>query len=255
MTLRLIMATDKWKRKASDQSREFSAVLEVETPRRIKAVAAVLPRLKAGDKPCPLADFFKADKWQVARYPEISRLEMLNKIQRFSSIYGGAPYWAIIHDKDETRAHCHLVFTLPLKKTKLGAVRLLKFALGLEQDRISVNLEHGDGQIYAIRYLMHLDEDLASDDSEKAPYPQARVWTNEPDRLNEAVSLKVRANGATTLQLIEVVRSCSHLTEVILKIGIEAYRKYRYVILDLWNEKESFLDDRVAFTSRLNKQA
>lgn len=222
----------------------------MEKPPRIKKVE----EWSAKHEKCPLSRCFASfDRLCPARYPEISRWAIQDKIKSFSIAYGGAPYWAIVHDKDDTRAHCHLCFTLPLKKTKGGAVRLLRYALGLEQDRISVNVEQGDGLIFAVRYLMHLDQDLASDEAEKYPYPKGEVWTNEPEYLEECISLKVRANGATTRQLIECVAKCATLTDVMVSIGLEAYRKYRFAILDLWNEKTRYIDQRVGL--RDNKTA
>lgn len=141
-------------------------------------------------------------------------------------------YWAIIHDQDADengevkRPHTHIVIEARSRHTCLGVIRAIAETFAVSQERVSVRETRN--QIGSIRYLMHMD------DYEKTPYPPFDVVTSSPDMLN--YSIMTTEQDLTWEALKKAMNTSKNLPQVIEKIGLKNYARYRMVIADFFKE-------------------
>ena len=136
----------------------------------------------------------------------------------------------IKHDKDvdeETQhiktQHYHLVLSL-YNSTRLSTlVNLLVDLFHCNANQISI--EKCTSLEMATRYLIHLD------DFEKQPYNKEDIVTNDFVKLKECLEYVDKIKDIK--DLITVVKQFPKLTELMVHIGYDNYKKYRLVIQDI----------------------
>lgn len=139
-------------------------------------------------------------------------------------------YWAIQHycdtsdDGEIERIHWHIVFEYQSRKTYTGVIRDLADLLLVSDNRISV--DPCRSKVASIRYLMHLD------DPDKAPYLPSDVLTNHYPMLVEAISRNWEE--LTIEDIVDVVKNAHNEMDVITRIGLKNYQRYRSTINDVY---------------------
>lgn len=148
------------------------------------------------------------------------------------SIVHGAHYWLIAHDRDlnkETgelkRLHYHLVLDFPSRHTKTAVIKMLQFQLDIPKEAISVRIS--DSLNHDIRYLTHMDYL----EEGKVAYHPSEVMTDDQSTFEKA--LEDSADRLTTAYVFEVAKTSKNIEEVIKRLGVNQYLRYRMVIRDL----------------------
>ena len=138
----------------------------------------------------------------------------------------------ILHWKDTKengeakRPHMHCVLNLKGRMTKQSLINKLCELLNIEENRISV--ESVNNLRSCLRYLIHLD------DIDKTKYDYEDILTNDEETLKRAIFYN---ENLSVEELQELCKNMS-LVEIIKLLGVEAYKKYRIVILDLIHFEE-----------------
>lgn len=137
--------------------------------------------------------------------------------------------WAIMHDLDELddhtrkREHWHIVIETKTRRTCTGIVKNLADVLNVSPNRVSVR-ECRD-MISSIRYLMHLD------DEDKFLYNAFDVITNDRDGLIEALNRPF--SDMTVDDLLEIINKSDNEIDIMRRIGLKQFVRYRSVIRDI----------------------
>lgn len=143
-------------------------------------------------------------------------------------------YAFIYHDKDKLEdesdktPHYHLIAVLPHRVRKSTLLNYLQFYLEIEITLISAKPIK---QLYlAIQYLTHMN------DREKYQYNKIMIKGNFTAR-----ELKNYENGVCEKEineelLIESIKVSETKSDLLMRIGIKAFRKYVQIINTLWYE-------------------
>lgn len=129
--------------------------------------------------------------------------------------------------------HVHFVFRA-FERTRLSSwIIRIADVLGFGKDqRILVSVENCRCFPYAIQYLLHLNH------AEKYQYPRDALITN---LTRDQIDFYLQSDG-TYLDphtLLDLVRSSNSLTEIIMRLGLETYNRYRIVITTMFYETKN----------------
>ena len=136
----------------------------------------------------------------------------------------------ILHDRDTDEYnhvkinHYHIVLTLS-SSIRIGTIinSLLDIFNGLRENMISI--DKCTSVSAQTRYLIHLD------DYDKFQYDESDIVTNNSSQVRYYLKEITKINDVN--DLIAVVEQYKNLRELIRVLGIENYKKYRFVIKDL----------------------
>lgn len=158
----------------------------------------------------------------------------------------GFDCWCMVHDRDlnddgtPKRTHFHCVIRFLSRRTFMSALDWFwKNLLPIPKERIQMHMVYGSEDkeysnlALAVRYLAHKGW------QNKFQYSPELVMTNDLDYWNSVISIvKIRADlDAGTL--IAVVAESNCVSDILLKLGLEAFKKYQGAIMSLWREKTS----------------
>lgn len=138
-------------------------------------------------------------------------------------------FWATLHDSDLDengeleRPHWHIALDLRTRHTKQGIINILARCLSVAKERVSVR--ECRSLTRSIRYLMHMDN------PEKTPYLPSDVITNDKSGLIQAMSCS--SDDLNFTDLITAIKASKSPVELINRIGLRNYQRYRSTILDL----------------------
>lgn len=150
-------------------------------------------------------------------------------------------YYFIVHDKDTKivdgieqlkTKHIHLLFKSKDKKHRL-TYYINNISSALNISNLLISIEIWKGYQTGIQYLIH------KNDSDKFQYQRNKIVTNQ-----ELSSLDLILDRDSTEHNIDfdylatVVAECKgNLIHIMEKLGIDTYKKYRYLIVDLIGHK------------------
>lgn len=184
-----------------------------------------------------MANAQKSKSWSIVleKYDtnfenEVTEDFLLKKLPVISS-----KFYFILHDKDVKedntliREHYHIILLCEYCVSKNSILSILETCLQINKNRISVsrcyNLKMD------IQYLCHMNE------NDKFHYDMELIKTNDIVGLDNALKNKiVDSNIYTFEELYKIVSECNSLTGIIRKVGIDYYKTYRYVIIDMFKE-------------------
>ena len=123
--------------------------------------------------------------------------------------------------------HYHVVITFN-GSYRIGTVinTLIEVFRGLNENQITI--EKCSSISAQTRYLIHLD------DYDKYQYDDKDILTNNRGQVDYYLKEIVKINDVN--DLIAIVREYRNLVELIRVIGVDNYKKYRFVISDLRRE-------------------
>lgn len=158
-----------------------------------------------------------------------SGLSCKSILETLNGIY---PFIAVIYHDDDIKddgtpktPHYHLI--LESKRTRKSTlIKSLSKVLNIPENCISskeiINFRK------AVRYITHIDYE------DKTFYPMWLIETNDKVYLDSF--FKEQVTNVCAEKLIEVVRQERTTSKIILKIGLEEYKKWAIVIRDLQKE-------------------
>ena len=137
----------------------------------------------------------------------------------------------IKHDKDYNEEikqmktlHYHVVLVLS-SSARVGTIinTLIDVFRGLNENQISI--EKCSSVSSQVRYLIHLD------DYDKFQYNENDILTNNREQVDYYLKEIKKINDVN--DIIAIVREYKNLIDIIRVLGVDNYRKYRFVIKDL----------------------
>lgn len=162
----------------------------------------------------------------------ITELDINNYLRDNESILF---YAFILHDRDVNesgeieRKHYHVVIKLnnPYAKSTIIndiASKLLinKYCIGSRKVRDFVLM---------VQYLIH------KNDKDKFQYDLMDIWTSDTNEEFKIIFDGVSQYDLDIKYLIELVHSCTSLSDVYIELGLSKSRTYRSIINDLWKER------------------
>lgn len=160
-------------------------------------------------------------------------IDALADMERYLSGRGRYAYIFHDHDKDDEgkpkRNHYHIVLAMssPVRTTTI--IKQLSDVLGESPFAISAMPAYDLAR--SVQYLSHMN------DPEKYQYhPFLDVEYNFDENAYKNL-IYDRDEESTFLKITELIQQCDTLTELIYRLGIGLYTKYRAPIQDMWKEK------------------
>ena len=172
----------------------------------------------------------RAENWAIVINSPNNRESVLNletdiyrKLKNFKFIA------CITHEPDEYNNTLHYHAVIVTHRTrKETLLNLLSNTLEIPQNCISI--EKALNLRACIRYLIHMDED-----DTKQHYAPFMVLTNNErfykDQLNERYEI------LSTELLLEIIENAKSYREILLKIGIDNFKKYNTVIKTIYESR------------------
>lgn len=143
-------------------------------------------------------------------------------------------YYYIYHDDESDKLHFHYVLRLN------RAIRLLtmlnnfetffKNQLGNAFDRDQVSVEGLTDLNAYLRYFIHLEYD------DKKPYRPCDIYSDETLSMIEGY-INSEGYELTAERLFAYIINSETLDDLMLKMGLKAFHKYRYEIKELWDSR------------------
>ena len=176
----------------------------------------------------------RATEWGIViNLPPNQGAFNLSKISNELKLF---PYFALIlHDRDKKEngelKTIHIHIALKTDRTrKSSLIKKLGELLDLPQECISIDKLINFRKYN--RYLLHYDEET------KEKYLPFEIYTNDSKYFNSL--LIEREINLSEEDLIRIVGEEKTTTKILLKIGLDNYKKYRPIITDL--QKEIFYE-------------
>lgn len=172
------------------------------------------------------------NQWSLVLNNPLENPSGLSCKKVLDSLNGIFPFIAIIkHDEDynddgtKKTEHFHLILeTKRVRKSTL--IKQLSKLLNLPENCISskeiINFRK------AVRYITHIDYE------DKTLYPMWMVYTNDQKYLDSFFTEKIE--NLCVEKLIEVVKAERTTSKILMKIGMEEYKKWATIIRDLQKE-------------------
>lgn len=172
----------------------------------------------------------RATEWSILlNLPPDHSAFNLSKISKELKIF---PYFALIlHDRDKNELgelktpHIHIALKTD-RTRKQSLINKLGELLDFPSECISVDKLINFRKYN--RYLLHYDEES------KEKYAPFEIYTNDTKYFNSL--LIEREINLSEEDLIKIVKEEKTTTRILLKIGMENYKKYRFIINDLQKE-------------------
>lgn len=140
-------------------------------------------------------------------------------------------FWFILHNNDTDelgalkRPHYHVICKFEKRVTKGSAAAELQNYLCCSPAVISSACVKSANFYGNLRYLTHVD-DLA-----KFQYSRSLVYSNCRSEFTTAMD-----GGCTFDRIVKAIETSESIGAVICELGIDNYKRYRSVIVDLWKE-------------------
>lgn len=182
----------------------------------------------------------KATKVAIVVNPPKGRetfdVETLDALDRW--LEASCKKWAyIVHDLDvieqddgqvvQKTMHLHLFADMLVCQRLYTTMNKLADALGYANEQISI--EKASEPVAVIQYLIH------KNDPSKHQYPKGLIKTNIDEGELDAILSREVAPASLTF-FVGVCSTCRNLVQVIERVGLETYNKWRNVILDIWHD-------------------
>jgi len=143
-------------------------------------------------------------------------------------------YAYILHDLDildetgeQKRAHVHVYFEGKTCRRLLANLNGLADALGYNNDQISI--EKATSIEGCVQYMVH------KNNPEKHQYDRREIVTNLTDQQIDGIMSRERVQVSLSA-FMSAIASSNNKYQLIEKVGLEVYKEYRLVLLDLWND-------------------
>ena len=137
-------------------------------------------------------------------------------------------YYAFILHTESEYHHYHLILRLDkardYKKIVMEMARTWLCSEVVIQARPVYDMQKVN------RYLVHIDN------PEKALYTPQEVVTSNMKMYMDFFS-GIDSDNLTIESIVALVQECNSITEIAMKVGAKNYKNYRWVIMDLWKEK------------------
>lgn len=139
-------------------------------------------------------------------------------------------YYFIFHDDEENQLHFHYILRCNRSIRLSTMLNNLEVGLGIDRNQISVEVLRNLN--YYLRYFLHVEEE------DKKQYFISAIVSDESTALLESY-INTDDFEITTERLIAYIVNSNTIDELMIRMGLKSFHKYRYEIKELWETRGS----------------